>query len=177
MVIACLVALCLNIVWNPLIDDITGARYGVVNTSTIFIFSISLPILYLNNFLWSMHFAYGDMKTIFYSFVIAFFINIIANIIFIPLFKNEGAALSYLLSISFQTVFYLVRMKEKMKLGWQSLLFCSFCAVSSGFVSKYSSLQVWWLLPLCIGLYILLLFCTIQLRRADWPLLKRIMQI
>ncbi|MBD0298542.1 MAG: oligosaccharide flippase family protein [Flavisolibacter sp.] len=112
MAIACLFALCLNITWNPFVDAITAGKYGAVNTTTVFILSIALPVLYLNNFLWSIHFSNGNTRTIFYSFAIAFSLNLLGNIILIPLFGNDGAAFSYLLSISVQTAFYFTRMKE-----------------------------------------------------------------
>jgi len=176
MVIACLAALCLNVIWNPVIDGITGGKYGSVNTRTVFILSMALPVLYLNNFLWTVHFAHGNMKLIFRSFVLSFFVNVFANFLLIPLYQNEGAALSYLLSVSVQTIFYLLYQKEEKIIGWQSLLFCSFCALCSGILYKYSSLQAVWMLPLCVALYLFLLLCTVQLRRADWQTFKQVLK-
>jgi O-antigen/teichoic acid export membrane protein len=177
MMIACFAALCINIVWNPFADVITDGKYGAANTTTILILSASLPVLYLNNFLWSVHFAYGNLKLIVYSFAFCFSINLLGNLILIPIIGNEGAALSYLLSISAQTLFYASQVKEKMRIGWQPLVFCSACAVCSGAISKYSSLNVWWLLPLCILSYFILLFCTVQLHKTDWTIFRRVMNL
>ncbi|MBD0294860.1 MAG: oligosaccharide flippase family protein [Flavisolibacter sp.] len=177
MAIACLFALCLNIIWNPFVDAITGGKYGAVNTTTVFILSTALPVLYLNNFLWSIHFSSGNTRIIFYSFVLAFSLNLLGNIMLLPFFGNEGAAFSYLLSIAVQTAFYFTQLKEKMIIGRQSLLLCSVCAFCSGLISKYSTLNIWWLLPLSITVYIILLLCTVQLRKTDWQIFKRVVNI
>ena len=177
MMIACLAALCINILWNPLVDVITDGKYGVINTTTIFILSASLPVLYLNNFLWSIHFSYGNLRLIFYSFVLCFSVNLVGNLVLIPLMANEGAAVSYLLSVTTQTIFYAISLNGKINIGWQPLLFCSFAALCSGIILKYSTLTILWLFPLCIAVYVLLLLCTIQLRKADWPALRRAMNL
>jgi O-antigen/teichoic acid export membrane protein len=46
MIIATFTGLLLNMCWNPLIDQITGGKYGAVNSSTIFILSL-WPALHL----------------------------------------------------------------------------------------------------------------------------------
>lgn len=175
MMISCFFALCLNILWNPFIDNITSGKYGTVNTTTIFILSTSLPVLYLNNFLWSIHFACGNLKLILYSFAIAFFINVLGNVILIPIYQNEAAAFVYLISISAQTIFYVSRLKNKIRIGWQPLLLCSASAFLSGLISKYSSLNIWWLIPYSIIIYIFLLLFTTQIRKNDWHNFKQVM--
>jgi len=148
-----------------------------VNARTIFLLSMTLPVLYLNNFLWTVHFAHGNTKIIFRSFVLGFLINLSANLVLSPLYQNEGAAFSYFLSVTLQTAFYFVYLKRERTVGWQSLLFCSSCALGSGAVCKYSSLQTEWVLPLCIALYLFLLLCTVQLRRTDWQIFKQALKV
>jgi len=177
MVIACLASLCLNLLWNPLVDRLTAGKYGEVNTTTIFLLSVSLPVLYLNNFLWSIHFASGRLRFIFFSFALCFAANLIGNLCLIPTLGNNGAALAYLLSLAIQTVIYAAGLKGKVKLDWQPFFICSLCAVLSGTLSKYSSLTLWWIVPICVTCYFFLLYCTIQLRKTDWPNLKRAMNL
>lgn len=76
MAIAALTILLLNVCWTPLIDYFTDGKYGYVNRQTIFILSLSIPLVYLNNFLWTMFFAQGRLKIILQSFVLAVCINV-----------------------------------------------------------------------------------------------------
>jgi len=175
MMIACLFALCLNILWNPLIDNVTNEKYGRVNTTTIFILSLSLPVLYLNNFLWSLHFASGKLKLILHSFVLCFGVNLLGNFLLIPLYQNNGAAFSYLLSISAQTIYYAYRLQHKTIINWQAFFLCTCCALCSGFIFRYTAFSFWWIVPGSILIYLFLLMITVQLRRSDWPAFRQVL--
>ena len=59
IITASLVALLLNILWVPVIDLITNGKYGMVNRYTILILSLSMPFIYINNFLWTINFSKG----------------------------------------------------------------------------------------------------------------------
>jgi O-antigen/teichoic acid export membrane protein len=171
MMIACFVALCLNLLWNPMVDLITDGKYGASNTHTILIFSLSLPVLYLNNFLWSLHFASGHLRLIFYSFVLCFALNLTGNLLLIPLFGNEGAAVAFFLSTFVQTLYYAAKLKTKLPAGLISLVACSVCALLSGSLSLLFSANVFVILLVGCTLYMVFLFCTLQLRKKDWRLL------
>jgi O-antigen/teichoic acid export membrane protein len=173
MIIAGLAALCINLLWIPVIDAVTEGKYGATNAVTIFILSASLPWLYWNNFLWSIHFSYGRLKIIFASFVLTFVLNVAGNLFLIPALGNEGAALSYFISIAAQTIFYAHRINHKGWRRWEPLIFCSACALCSGLILRNTPVPVWGLLPLGILLYSSLLICTIQVRKTDWLLLRK----
>lgn len=175
MMVVCLFALCLNTLWNPLIDNVTNEKYGTVNTTTIFILSLSLPVLYLNNFLWSLHFAGGRLRLILYSFVLCFGVNLLGNFLLIPLYQNNGAAFSYLLSISAQTIYYAYRLQHKTIINWQAFFFCTACALCSGFITRYTTFSFWWIVPGSILIYLFLLLITVQLRRSDWPAFRQVL--
>jgi O-antigen/teichoic acid export membrane protein len=76
MIVAALVALILNICWSPVIDSITAGKYGSINVKTIFILSLCMPFIYINNFLWTVFFAQGRLKTILISFIITLMVNV-----------------------------------------------------------------------------------------------------
>lgn len=175
LIVAALSALLLNICWVPFIDPLTGGRYGSINSNTIFILSLSIPLLYLNNFLWSLHFAQQRLKMILKIFAITFFINLAANCLLIPLFKNEGAAISFVLSIFIQTALYSAKLDERMNTGWQSLIACSVAAFFCGAIAKALFSSVWIVLSASFSLYILLLFITLQLTQNDWRRLRNIL--
>ena len=129
LVIAAFTVLLLNLFWKPIIDPLTGGHYGAVNAKTIFILSLSIPLLYLNNFLWSFHFAQGGLKMIFRIFALTFLINLLLNAFLIPVIGNEGAAISFLLSILIQTILYSKKAAISMTGCWQQLFGYSFASL------------------------------------------------
>lgn len=172
LIIACLTALALNILWVPLIEPLTQGRYGKVNNQTIFLLSLSLPLLYLNNFLWSLHFATGRIKMILRIFACTFFVNLVLNSLLIPIWGNEGAALAFVVSILTQTILYSVNLKEAVHLGWKPALVASFAALCSGALGTLIFSPYWLILSFSILLYLLLLYLTMQLRINDWKKLS-----
>ena len=168
MMIAAFTVLLINIYWSPVIDHVTAGKYGIVNVKTIFILSLCLPFLYLNNFLWTMYFAQGKLKMILTSFVITFLVNVIGDAVLIPVFKNEGAAFAFLAACIVQTIFYLNKNTiYQLKNSWRPLVLCIICALASGFAAKMLFPDNWLIIPLSIILYLLLLFISGQLKRSD----------
>ncbi len=175
MMVASFTALVLNILWVPVIDLITAGKYGAVNHYSILILSASMPFLYLNNFLWTVNFAKGRLKMIFYNFAFTFCINIIADIILIPLYKAEGAAAGYLLAIIGQSIFYLYQTKLA-GLGKSSfsVLLCPAAAIAGGLAASRLFNNVWAILFTAVPIFIFLLILTKQLRRNDLQVLRRV---
>ncbi len=107
IIIASFVALMLNICWIPVVDYISDGKYGSVNSNTILLLSISMPLIYFANFMWTIQFAKGNMKTIFTTIAFSFVINLLGCLILIPIYKNEGAAAAYFITILSQVILYL----------------------------------------------------------------------
>ena len=134
-----------------------------------------MPFLYLNNYLWTINFAKGRLKMIFYNFAITFCINIIADIILIPYFKAEGAAAGYLLAIIGQSVFYWYQTGlPGLKKASVTVLICPAAAMASGLLATRLFDNILAVLFTAIGSFILLSVITRQLRISDQPVLKRI---
>ncbi len=168
MMIAALVILFLNIYWSPVIDAITSGKYGAINVKTIFVLSLCTPFLYLNNFLWTIYFARGQLKMILTSFILTFVVNVIGDVVLIPFFKNEGAAFAFLAACIVQTIYYLKQNNIiRIKSIWQPLFFCSVSALVGGFVAKAIFPHNWLIIPTALGFYVLLLFATRQVRLSD----------
>ncbi len=175
MIIASGVALVLNILWEPVIDLITQNKYGSVNRYTILVLSASMPFLYLNNFLWTVNFAKGRLKMIFYVFLFSFLLNLALAFLLIPFFKAEGAAIAYLSAIILQSVIYL--QQTQLEGLWQRsyvVLLCPVLVFISGFAAYLLFSTAWLVLPVSICFYILLLYLTRQVRLSDWFIVKRI---
>ncbi|MDF2433898.1 MAG: hypothetical protein JWP44_3529 [Mucilaginibacter sp.] len=168
MIVAAFTGLFLNSCWSPVIDKITSGKYGLINTKTIFILSLCLPLLYLNNFLWTIYFAHGRMKMILSSFIITFLVNVTGDVLLIPFFKNEGAAFAFLSACLVQTVYYLKKNTiNELNHIWQPAFFCTLCALISGVASRMLFTGYPLILTSGIIIYIILLFATAQLRLSD----------
>jgi len=168
LVVAAFIALVLNICWAPVVDMISSGKYGMVNARTIFILSLAMPLLYVNNFLWTINFAQGRLKMILSSFIVTLLVNVTGDVILIPFFQNEGAAFAFLLSCLAQTVFYMRRNTvPELQSVWRPLINCTACAVLSGLAGGILMPTVWLALPSAVILYAILLIITAQLQPAD----------
>jgi len=175
MIIASMVALVLNLLWVPVIDLLTQNKYGAVNQNTILILSASMPFLYLNNFLWTVNFAKGRLKMIFYAFLASFLFILAGDIILIPFFNAEGAAVAYLIAIIVQSIVYLRQTKlEGLKKNSYAVLLCPALAFGSGLLAIRVFENAGLVLFTALFSYLLLLYFTKQIRKTDWLVFKRI---
>lgn len=175
-IIAAFAGLLLNICWAPVIDTLTAGKYGAVNTKIIFILSLCMPLLYLQNFLWTIYFAQGRLKMILHSFIITLIVNVTADAILIPLYQNEGAAAGYFLSCSAQIIFFFKKNEiAELRNSWQPLLLCTLCAMGSGCAAKLLFPAGWMALPVSIIFYLALLFITGLFRFNDKDKLKLVL--
>ncbi|MDP4148558.1 MAG: oligosaccharide flippase family protein [Bacteroidota bacterium] len=178
MILAWGCALVLNMIWAPLVDWLTGNRYGAVNSAIFLLLSCSLPFLYINNLLWCIHFALGRMKFIFFVFMITLLITSAGDLILIPFFQGKGAAIAYLSAIVVQTIQFIHhRGKDRMVTGmarlWQPLLLCGASALISGWLAIHLHEGTVLRLLAAMGAYLVLLFASGQLRVHDWVTCKR----
>ncbi len=175
MIVAAFIGLLLNLCWSPVIDRLTAGKYGLINVKTIFILSLCMPLLYLNNFLWTIYFAQGRLKMILTSFIITFLVNVIGDILLIPFLKNEGAALAFLAACLVQTIYYLKKNDiDKLANVWQPLIACTFGALVSGFLSISLFRDNWLMYPSAIAFYVCIIFVTMQARLSDSKYLKHL---
>jgi len=177
IIIASLVALILNIVWTPVIDFITHEKYGAINKYTILIFSCCMPLLYLNNFLWTIHFAKGHFKQIFYIIAITFLVNIIGDIFLILFFKAEGAAFAYLLALFVQSILYWRKTDKKIIKQWRTLFLIPTIAIFSGVLSMFFFYNTWLILSIALLIFMTTLLIGKQVGRNDWYIFKRITRL
>ncbi len=171
IIIACLVALILNILWIPVIDFITDNKYGTVNKYIILILSVCMPFLYFNNFLWTISFALGNLKKIFYISLICFIFNLIATVVLIPFIKGEGAAAAYLFTLFIQAILFF-RYSGFYKIGKSifSFILPLVYALGGGILANWWFSNTWLILVTAVVIYFGCLFLTKQIRRNDWQL-------
>jgi len=168
MVIAAFTIVVINIGWSPVIDGITSGKYGLVNVRTIFILTLCIPLQYLTNFLWTVNFAKGRLRMIFHAFMITLVVNVIGDLILIPIFKNEGAAFAYLVGYIAQTGFYIYKNNVKeLNNSLYSCIICTVCACVSFWGAKFFFTNTWAASVSAVFSYTLLLLLTRQLKMED----------
>jgi O-antigen/teichoic acid export membrane protein len=159
----------------PVIDLLTQGKYGAVNKQTILLLSASIPFLYFNNFLWTINFAKGRLKMIFYVFLTCFLVNFAGDLLLIPFFKAAGAAVAYLVAIIIQAILYLQQTKiDRLKQNSMAVLLCPLFAITAGWLATVFFSQTWIILLTALIIYFLCLLFSRQLRFADWLAVKRI---
>lgn len=168
MVIAAFTIVVINVCWAPVIDHITDGKYGLVNVNTIFILTLCIPLQYLTNFLWTVNFAKGRLRMILHAFVITLVVNVIGDLILIPIFKNEGAAFAYLAGYIAQTAFYIYKndVRKLNKILYPCII-CTACACVSFWGARFVFNNVWMAMIGSILVYGVLLLMTKQLKFGD----------
>jgi O-antigen/teichoic acid export membrane protein len=99
-------------VWSPLIDYFTDKKYGAVNEQTYILLAICIPLHAIINFLWTVAFAKGFLKSIMWITITVSILNIICNILLIPKYSSIGAAIAFLITTIVQLVLYIVFVKQ-----------------------------------------------------------------
>jgi O-antigen/teichoic acid export membrane protein len=168
MALAAGTALVLCMLWVPVVDGLTQGRYGAVNSHTILWLGAAIPFLYLNNLLWTILFAKGYLRQIFWIMLVAFLFNLAGNLLLLPRYSGEGAAMCWLAASALQSILLLVIVKIKQLVvcaGW--LPFCMLCAAGAGLSANYFFKEILIAFPVAILLYLLLMMASGALRRAD----------
>lgn len=176
MAVATVTILILNVCWTPVVDWVTAGKYGEVNRYTIFLLSLSTPVIYLNNFLWTMYFAQGRLKMIFHSFLIALVVNLGLDLLLIPIYKNEGAAMAMFASLSAQCIFYISKnIIPQLRSAFFSWVICTLLAAACILATNYFIVNTFIAIGTALILFILMLGVTRQARLTDVAALKEML--
>ncbi len=173
MVFAAATAMVLCILWVPVIDELTRGRYGAVNNRTILWLAAAIPFLYLNNLLWTVLFAKGHLRQILWIMLVVFLFNLAGNILLIPRYSGQGAAVSWLAAAALQSVLMLAAVNIKrltINTGW--LLFCILCATGTAYAAMYFFSGTVPVVAVAVLLYLLLMGLSGALRRSDMKMLQ-----
>lgn len=104
--VAMLIPLSLNILWAPLFDDFFHGKYGSSNAVEFMLLSVCIPISFFINLMWTLSFSARKYKNITTITVLSAIVNLILNVILIPVYGGIGAAVAYLLTTIFQAFMY-----------------------------------------------------------------------
>jgi peptidoglycan biosynthesis protein MviN/MurJ (putative lipid II flippase) len=161
------------VAWVPVMDALTGNKYGAVNKTTFFLLSFCIPFQYMINLLWTIQFAQNQLQRIFRITAITSAVIIIGDLLMIPMLNAKGAAIVYLLATAIEYIIYL-RCSVLLKIteSWQAIIICTGIALVSGFSVEYIGGSLLLKLILVVIIYSILLLITRQVKRNDWQIIK-----
>lgn len=111
-IICIIIPLLLNVCWVDVVDLVTDGQYGESTKWLYAVLSLSLPMAYIINFLWTIAFAQGKLRMTFYFSAITLVCNIALNLCLIPLLDALGAAIAFTGSTAVQMILYASRVRE-----------------------------------------------------------------
>ena len=109
------------------------------------------------------------------AFTITLAVNVAGDVLLIPLFQNEGAAIAFLLACLAQVIFYFSKNNmADLRNVWQPVLVCTLCAVVGGLTARLLIGNNWPVIPTSIIFYGVLLLITGQIKRDTQIRLKAV---
>ncbi len=174
MILATFLPLLLNIAWAPLMDMLTQNKYGSVNKTTFLLLSCCIPLQYLVNLFWTIHFSQNHLSLILKVTAVTCMVIVVGDLFMIPLFNAKGAALTYLTAMAVEYVVYarcssFINTRDK----WMPLIICVLIAFISGLIVDNINTPVIPKLLISSVIYGVLIVTGGQIKRTDIVLIKR----
>lgn len=101
-----LLPLTLCFLWSPVVDFVTGGKYGTANETIFILLSLCIPLQFLINLFWSMCFTSKKYKLVSYATIGTAIVNLALNVILIPKYNGVGAAVAFLVATVLQFAGY-----------------------------------------------------------------------
>lgn len=161
MVLSVLLPLMLVSCWVPLIGSITDHKYGSTNETIFTLLSICVPLQFATDYYWNMCFAQNQLRLTLVIAVISSLANILLNVILIPIYEGEGAAVAYIACFLIQLLLFRIytgqdKLKPDLSLLFRSLL----CGVAAILVVKQFGKNPFMSLPVAIVSYLITAILT-----------------
>jgi hypothetical protein len=168
MIFATVLPLLLNIAWVPLMDMLTQNKYGAVNRTTFLLLSCCIPLQYLINLFWTIHFSQNHLALILRITAVTCVVIVAGDLIAIPLLNAKGAAVVYLTAMIIEYSLYsraspFINAYDK----WVPLMACTVIAILTGALVGYINAYLVLKLGLSILIYGVLLLVTGQFKKED----------
>ncbi|MBN9384526.1 MAG: oligosaccharide flippase family protein [Chitinophagaceae bacterium] len=168
MVFATLPVLWLVIMWSPVVDAFTENKYGQVNAITFLILACCIPFQYLVNLYWSHAFARNRLSHILSITAMTGAVVLAGDVLLIPVYAGQGAALAYLAAMIVQYVLYARNASLKGKKEWgRHLLLAMSVAACSGLTAVSLTDSLLLRLLIASALYCLLGWLTGLLKAKE----------
>ncbi len=168
-----LMPLVLNMLWAPGLDWAYNGKYGSANSTEFLLLSLCIPFQFTINLLWTLTFASKKYKKVTTITIITAVVNLVLNLILIPLYGGLGAAIAYLLTNIVQMVgYYTVVEKQIMHFPLISLYLFLFVGVAVYFASVSITDNIMIQLLLAVSVYIGIAIMSKQVNKEHIHTLK-----
>lgn len=155
MFLAMTMPVVLNMLWAPGLDWAYNGKYGSANATEFLLLSLCIPFQFTINLLWTLTFASKKYKKVTTITIITAVVNLILNLILIPLYGGLGAAIAYLITNVVQMVgYYTVVEKQIMHFPLVSLYLFLFTGVAVYFASTAITSNIALQLLMAVGVYV-----------------------
>jgi O-antigen/teichoic acid export membrane protein len=135
--------LMLNILWGPVVTQLTHGKYGDSNASQFLFLSACLPLQFFINLLWTLTFTHKQYKKILYVIAVSAVLNVLLNLLVIEKLGGLGAAIAYFATNIVQAViYYLIVKKHILTISIMPLLVLPCIAVGAYFCATFISKAV-----------------------------------
>lgn len=169
-VAATLLPLWLVMVWSPLVDYLTGNKYGQSGALTFLILSAAVPFQYLINLYWTEEFAADRLGRIFRITAITGIVVLAGDCLLIPLYTGPGAAVAYLAAMIIQYILYYRASSLPGRGEWGKAMFIAMAiTIISGWAAVWLTASIVWRLVIASGLYAVLMAATWQRSSLQVP--------
>lgn len=162
--IVMLIPIVLVCTWTPLIDYFTNNKYGSINEVNFMLLAACVPLSCIINFLWTVGFVQGQLKTIMFITILVSILNVASNAALIPFFNGLGAAISFLFCTLVQLVLYIRHIrKDQIKLNIRNCIISCLNALGAIVIGKFSANNIIFTTIIAIFVFTALTFITAQL--------------
>lgn len=171
--VAILIVLVLNILWVPVMDTAFHGKYGANNAWEFLILSMNIPFLFCVNLLWTICFAGKVYKKVARLTIISAVINLVLNLVLIPLYGGKGAAAAFLATTVLQYIFYHVLVSRHfLKVPAYSMVMLILIAGAAYYISGVISALPVIKLAIAIVLYVMMSILFRQVNKEHLNALK-----
>jgi O-antigen/teichoic acid export membrane protein len=168
LLVIMLIPVFLICVWSPVVDYFTNGKYGAVNEINFLVLAPCVPLICVVNFLWTLGFVQGQLKTIMYITIVVSVLNIALNFLFIPLYQSTGSAVAFLLSTIVQLALYLRYIDQRqVKFPVMNGVIILACAIVSVVTAKLLSNNIIFMAVIGIAVYLVLTIAARQLNLSE----------
>lgn len=171
--LAMMIPLVLCIIWSPLLDYVYDKKFGTSNHLQFLLLAVAIPFHFYINLLWNLGFAAKKTKELSRIMAATAIVNIVLNIILIPMYGGVGASIAYLVT-TVALLILCLRLIEKHLMTFSSISFVMLLiSVSVAyFAAAMSSANVVLQLLIGLGIYLVLSVITKQLKKDYVSIIK-----
>lgn len=170
---AMLIPLILNILWSPALDAFFHGKYGSVNNVEFVLLSICIPLQFVINLFWTLCFAARKYRKVTTVIILTASLNVVLNLILIPLYDGKGAAIAYLATTIFQVVLYYGTVRKYIiKIPLNVLILFMVLGAGAFYIATHIPVNAVLQVLIAVAIYIFAVLLTRKVRKEHFQTLQ-----